>query len=133
MVTPVAKISTDTTQKRSISYLAFSPTNEPMHRVQKKQEGLVQVSANDRDLCGLCNSNAILFDAETNETVYSKCGVVLQESAESLGAEWGIYPGDDIETKSKTGMPTSLAFHDLGLSTLISYSNVDANGGYDRP
>lgn len=25
-------------------------------------------------------------------------------------------------------MPTSLAFHDMGLSTLISYSNADANG-----
>ena len=25
-------------------------------------------------------------------------------------------------------MPSSLAFHDMGLSTFISYSNVDANG-----
>jgi transcription initiation factor TFIIIB Brf1 subunit/transcription initiation factor TFIIB len=56
----------------------------------------VQVSANDRDFCGLCNSNAILFDAETNETFCSKCGVVLQESAESLGAKWGIYTQETI-------------------------------------
>jgi transcription initiation factor TFIIB len=44
-----------------------------------------------------------------------------------------IHPGDDIESKSRTGMPTSLAFHDLGLSTFISYSNVDANGGMISP
>jgi len=129
---PVAKISTDTTQKGSISYLAYSPTNEPMHRVQKK-EGPVQASGNDRDICGLCNSIAILFDSDTSETVCSKCGVVLQENAESLGAEWGIYSGDDIESKSRTGMPTSLAFHDMRLSTFISYSNVDANGGVISP
>jgi transcription initiation factor TFIIB len=30
-------------------------------------------------------------------------------------------------------MPTSLAFHDMGLSTFISYSNVDANGGVISP
>ncbi|MRN39422.1 MAG: hypothetical protein FIO02_00035 [Nitrosopumilales archaeon] len=128
----MAKISTDPHQKGSISYLAYSATNEPMHRLQKK-EGLVQASANDLDICGLCNSNAILFDSETNETVCSKCGVVLQENAESLGGEWGIYSGDDIQSKSRTGMPTSLAFHDMGLSTFISYSNVDANGGVISP
>ena len=30
-------------------------------------------------------------------------------------------------------MPTSLAFHDMGLSTFISYSNVDANGAVISP
>jgi transcription initiation factor TFIIIB Brf1 subunit/transcription initiation factor TFIIB len=55
--------------------------------------------------------------------------VVLQENAESLGAEWGIYSGNDIQSKSRTGMPTSLAFHYMGLSTFVSDSNVDADGG----
>jgi transcription initiation factor TFIIB len=81
----------------------------------------VQASANDLDICGLCNRNAIVFDSETNEGVYSKSCVVSQENAESLGAERGIYSGDDIQSKSRTGMPTSLAFHDVGLSTFISF------------
>ena len=68
----------------------------------------MQVSANDPDICGLCNSNTILFDAEANETVCSKCGVVLQENSESLEREWGIYSGDDVESKARTGTPTSL-------------------------
>jgi hypothetical protein len=97
----VAKFSTDTPQKGSIRYLAYSPTNEPMHRLQEKQEGLVQASANDLDICGLCNSNAIVFDSETHEAVYSKCCVVIQENAETLGAERGIYSGDDIKSKSR--------------------------------
>ena len=41
--------------------------------------------------------------------------------------------GEDIESKSRTGMPTSLAFHDMGLSTFISYSNVDANDAAISP
>jgi transcription initiation factor TFIIB len=54
--------------------------------------------------------------------------MVIHDNVESLGPEWRIYSGDDVESKSRTGMPTSLAFHDMGLSTFISYSNVDANG-----
>jgi transcription initiation factor TFIIB len=80
------------------------------------------------DSCSLCNSNATVFDAETSETVCSSCGMVIHDNIESLGPEWRIYSGDDVESKSRTGMPTSLAFHDMGLSTFISYSNVDANG-----
>ena len=34
-----------------------------------------------------------------------------------------------IESRSRTGMPSPLAFHDMGLSTFISNSNIDANGG----
>ena len=120
-LTPMGKISTDSAnQTGSISY------NELTDKVQKQQE-LVQVSANDRSTCRLCSSNASLFDAETNETVCSKCGMVLHDNSESLGPEWRTY-SDDIESKSRTGMPSSLAFHDMGLSTFISYSNVDANG-----
>ncbi|MGC2427261.1 MAG: TFIIB-type zinc ribbon-containing protein [Nitrososphaeraceae archaeon] len=92
-----------------------------------KQESSPQLSINN-EVCKLCDSKATVFDAETSETVCSSCGMVIHDSTESLGPEWRIYSGDDIESKSRTGMPTSLAFHDMGLSTFISYSNVDANG-----
>jgi transcription initiation factor TFIIB len=85
------------------------------------------------EVCGLCDSRAFIFDAETSETVCSSCGMVIHDNNESLGPEWRIYSGDDIESKSRTGMPTSLAFHDMGLSTFISYSNVDANGAAISP
>lgn len=118
----MAKFSTDTPQKGSIRYLAYSPTNEPMHRLQEKQEGLVQASANDLDICGLCNSNAIVFDSETHEAVYSKGCVVIQENAETLGAKRGIYSGRRrYQKQEQTCMPTLLAFHDVGLSTFISF------------
>ena len=74
-----------------------------------------------------------MFDAETSETVCSSCGMVVHDNSESMGPEWRVYSGGDIESKSRTGMPTSLAFHDMGLSTFISYSNVDANGATISP
>jgi len=53
--------------------------------------------------------------------------MVVHENTDSLGPEWRTY-SDDIESKSRTGMTSSLASHDMGLSTFISYSNVDVSG-----
>jgi transcription initiation factor TFIIB len=85
------------------------------------------------EICSLCDSKDLVFDAETSETVCSSCGMVVHDNTESMGPEWRVYSGGDIESKSRTGMPTSLAFHDMGLSTFISYSNVDANGAVISP
>src|SRR6476661_6692338 len=85
------------------------------------------------ETCKLCKSDAIVFDIETSESVCSSCGMVLHDNIETLGPEWKIYSSDDVESKSRTGMPTSLAFHDMGLSTFISYSNTDANGAVISP
>ncbi|MGC2681577.1 MAG: hypothetical protein WA323_06885, partial [Candidatus Nitrosopolaris sp.] len=57
----------------------------------------------------------------------SSCGIVLRDKVEG-SPDLRKYSQDDIESRSRTGMPTSLAFRDIGLSTFISYSNVDANG-----
>jgi hypothetical protein len=79
---------------------------------------------------GNCPNNLnhnIIFDADTTETICSDCGTVIQSNAESLESEW-LATKEGIESKNRTGMPTSLAFHDMGLSTTISFSNMDANG-----
>ena len=87
----------------------------------------------DKEECNLCNSKAVVYDADTSEVVCSACGMVLRDNIESLGPDWRIYSSEDLESKSRTGMPTSLAFHDMGLSTFISYSNVDAHGATISP
>jgi transcription initiation factor TFIIB len=87
-----------------------------------------KLASEQADVCALCNSTSIVFDSETSEAICSSCGMVVKDSIESMGPEWRSYSGEDIENKSRTGMPSSLAFHDMGLSTFISYSNVDANG-----
>jgi transcription initiation factor TFIIB len=87
-----------------------------------------KLASEQADRCALCDSTSIIFDSETSEAICSSCGMVVKDGIESMGPEWRSYSGEDIESKSRTGMPSSLAFHDMGLSTFISYSNVDANG-----
>src|SRR5215203_6967578 len=87
-----------------------------------------KLASEPAEACSLCNSTSIVFDSETSEAICSSCGMVVKDNIESMGPEWRSYSGEDMESKSRTGMPSSLAFHDMGLSTFISYSNVDANG-----
>ena len=76
------------------------------------------------DYCSVCNdSKAVIFDIEANETVCGSCGIVLDNVDASVGSN--RYFQNDIW---RGGMPTSLAFHDMGLSTSISKSNTDAKG-----
>ncbi len=87
----------------------------------------------DKEECSLCNSKAVVYDVDNSEVVCSECGMVLHDNIEYLSPECRTYSGFDIENKSRIGTPTSLAFHDMGLSTFISYSNVDANGATISP
>jgi transcription initiation factor TFIIB len=110
----------------SISSVLFSPANERFYEDERRKESMDLAATGE--VCHMCKSNALVFDAGTSETVCSSCGVVLHENAESLAPDWKKYSMEDIESKRRTGMPTSLAIHDMGLSTFISNSNVDANG-----
>ena len=86
------------------------------------------LASEQADVCTLCSGTSIVFDSETSEVICSSCGMIVKDNIESMDPEWRSYSDEDIESKSRTGMPSSLAFHDMGLSTFISYSNVDANG-----
>ena len=75
------------------------------------------------DYCSVCNdSKAVIFDIEANETVWGSCGIVLDNVDASVGAN------RYFRNVWRGGMPTSSAFHDMGLSTSISKSNTDAKG-----
>jgi transcription initiation factor TFIIB len=118
--------SIDNSGSRSISSVIFSPVDEDTH--QKRMDSM-ELSWMNVDVCQTCNdSKAIIFDAETNEVVCSSCGIVLSDNVESSLESRARKYSQDIESRSRTGMPTSLAFHDMGLSTFISNSNTDANG-----
>jgi len=44
------------------------------------------------------------------------------------GPEWRTSAADETEAKGRTGMPKSLARHDMGLSTIIGRADRDASG-----
>src|SRR5215471_15908397 len=121
------KTSIDSSWNKSIGSVMFSPVDEDTH---KKRMEPMELSWMNFDVCQICkDSKAIIFDAETNETVCSSCGVVLRDSIQaSPELRARKYTQEDIESRNRTGMPTSLGFHYMGLSTFISNSNMDANG-----
>ena len=62
--------------------------------------------------------------------------MVINDYMESLEPEWRTFSDGgmvEISKKVRTGRPISLALYDMGLSTQISYSNVDAKGDTINP
>src|SRR5215469_8908440 len=119
------KTSINNSGNKSVSSVMFSQV-EDTH--QKRIEP-IELSWMNLGVCQTCNdSKAIIFDPETNETVCSSCGIVIHDNVQASPELRARKYSQDIESRSRTGMPTSLAFHDMGLSTFISNSNTDANG-----
>jgi transcription initiation factor TFIIB len=77
--------------------------------------------------CSRCGKKELISDAETGEIFCGSCGFVLSERIESLGPERRSFPDNRTNTE-RTGVGTSLAIHDKGLSTVINPTNKDATG-----
>ncbi len=84
------------------------------------------VSSSDR--CQRCNKGAILTDSSTGEMFCSKCGFVATDRVEQEGPEWRAFSKEEGDNRTRTGTPTSLAMHDMGLATIINPQNKDATG-----
>jgi transcription initiation factor TFIIB len=82
------------------------------------------------EICSLCGSNQIITDIESGETICSKCGQVIStdNTIESSRPEWRSFSIEEQSNKSRTGIPTSLARHDMGLATVIGTPDKDASG-----
>jgi transcription initiation factor TFIIB len=79
--------------------------------------------------CSLCNSqDQTVTDPESGEIICRSCGHVISEKALETQAEWRAFTTDEVNDRSRTGMPTSLARHDKGLATIIGRANKDASG-----
>ena len=82
-------------------------------------------------ICSICKSSRIITDAESGEIVCSKCGQVISGKAQQEGPEWRNFDplsSADSSSRSRVGMSTSLARHDMGLSTIIGRMDRDASG-----
>ena len=81
-------------------------------------------------ICSICYKNSSLVtDQESGEIICSNCGMVFSEKAQEIGRpEWRAFNTEEVNDRSRTGMPTSLARHDMGLSTIIGRTDKDASG-----
>ncbi|MGA9168271.1 MAG: transcription initiation factor IIB [Nitrososphaeraceae archaeon] len=88
-------------------------------------------------LCPNCNVNYdnkndnrnIINDPESGEIICGICGLVLSiEKSQELRPEWRNFNTEQSNKRIRTGMPTSLARHDMGLSTIIGRTDRDYTG-----
>ncbi|HEY6882572.1 MAG TPA: TFIIB-type zinc ribbon-containing protein [Nitrososphaeraceae archaeon] len=79
--------------------------------------------------CSSCKSSQIITDIESGEIVCSNCGQVISNNAlEDNRPEWRSFGAEEQANKIRTGIPTSLARHDMGLATVIGTPDRDASG-----
>ena len=70
----------------------------------------------------------LVTDSATGEVMCSSCGEVVSQNMAELGPESSAQSGEDYMSKSRTGRKSTLAFNDMGLSTVIQQSDKDATG-----
>ena len=76
----------------------------------------------------MCKSDQTVTDPESGEVICRNCGLVLFEKAQESRAEWRAFTTEEANDRSRTGIPSSLARHDMGLSTVIGRTDKDASG-----
>ncbi len=70
----------------------------------------------------------MVLDTSSGELFCSNCGFVVKEKIEEVGPEWRAFSKEEKEDRSRTGIPSSLAMHDMGLATVIGSKDIDASG-----
>jgi transcription initiation factor TFIIB len=80
--------------------------------------------------CSICNQeNTAIADPNLGEIICSSCGMVISDKIEDTAhPERRTYSFEDADRNARTGIPSSLARHDMGLSTIIGRKNKDASG-----
>ena len=86
------------------------------------------MASNSTGNCLRCGKNSLLTDEDTGEQFCGKCGFVLTEKIQATGPEWRSFQKDGGSDPTRTGAPSSLTIHDMGLSTVINPQNRDATG-----
>jgi len=72
----------------------------------------------------------LITDGVLGEIVCGSCGLVLVEKVEDSALESRIHDVEEYLDKSRTGSGSTLAMHDMGLTTVIGTENKDASGNF---
>jgi transcription initiation factor TFIIB len=80
--------------------------------------------------CYFClKDENVITDVESGEVICGNCGTVITDKGQDTNnPEWRAFTVEEKNNKARTGAPTSLAVHDMGLSTIIGRTNRDASG-----
>jgi transcription initiation factor TFIIB len=75
----------------------------------------------------MCDSSRQITDLESGEIACGVCGRVSPDKATEGRTEWRTFSSEN-NSRQGVGSPSSLAFHDMGLSTIIGRVNKDSAG-----
>ena len=94
---------------------------------------IMMIEKGDQDsvsTCSICNkANTTITDPNSGEIICGNCGLVISDKIEdAIHPERRMYSFEDGDKNVRTGAPSSLARHDMGLSTIIGRENKDASG-----
>ena len=81
--------------------------------------------------CPVCGDK-LIGDTEKGEIVCENCGYTTRAPADS-GPEWKAMDLEEKNRRVRVGSPTTLALHDMGLTTEIGRSPRDSHGKYLEP
>jgi transcription initiation factor TFIIB len=79
--------------------------------------------------CSTCNCEGtiIITDPEAGEVICSNCGMVILNEIEQDSGRL-LFNDEQRNDRSRTGTLSSLASHDMGLSTIIGGTEKDSTG-----
>lgn len=80
-------------------------------------------------ICSICKSDKVVTDLESGEIICSNCGMIISDKIQQINRpEQRTFNAEGLNDRSRTGIPTSLARHDMGLSTVVGRTDRDASG-----
>ena len=81
-------------------------------------------------VCSICKrTDRIVTDASSGEIICSSCGAVISDKVQDISRpERRSFNIEEENVTCRTGVPTSIAFADMGLSTVIGKHDRDAKG-----
>jgi transcription initiation factor TFIIB len=118
-------------------YLQHMQTDDKQQqeKIENKRDVLVgsqqQKQKQQRPSSSVCKSDKVITDTESGEIICSNCGVVISDKLEEINRPERRIINEDADNNNKTsrtGAPTSIAYHDMGLSTTIAKTHTDARG-----
>lgn len=75
-----------------------------------------------------CKHDRTVTDPESGEVICRNCGLVISDRIQESRPEWRAFNSQESDDRARTGIPSSLARHDMGLSTVIARTDKDASG-----
>ncbi len=118
----------------SMNNMVIISSNKILVNKSKDDNDNLNSSLETPTVCPLCKTdNAIVTDSKSGEIICSRCGMVVSDKMLERRREWRTFAIDESEDRTRTGPPSSLSRHDMGLSTVIGKENVDATKNKIEP